>query len=269
MSLKNFINTVFLKNKFFNFHLLSASICTIVLFYFLLIYLDKYTLNGEEFELPDFKSLTIEELDVEIKSLGLDYEIIDSVYTDSVDRGTIFMQAPLSGTFIKKGRKIYITVNCLNRQKFTIPDIYNKSERQAINQLKSNFNTKSIKSLNYSEVSSVVVKMKVGEMEVFPGQKLISGTTIKLFFGSGRVSNKIELPNMIGTTLEDSYLLLKENNLNIGEIIFNGVISDTLKAFVYNQRPMAESKLQFGDMVDLEIKQTLDTTISMDSIFIK
>ena len=80
-------------------------------------------------ELPDFKSLTIEELDVEIKSLGLDYEIIDSVYTDSVDRGTVFV--PLSGTFIKRGRKIYITVNCLNRQKFTIPDIYNKSERQA------------------------------------------------------------------------------------------------------------------------------------------
>ena len=109
----------------------------------------------------------------------------------------------------------------------------------------------------------------VGEMEVFPGQKLISGTTIKLFFGGGRGSNKIELPNMIGYTLEDSYLILKENNLNIGEIIFNGVITDTLRALVYNQRPIAESKLQFGDMVDLEIKQTLDTTISVDSIFLK
>ena len=95
--------------------------------------------------------------------------------------------------------------------------------------------------------------MKVGEMEVFPGQKLISGTTIKLFFGSGRGSNKIELPNMIGTTLEDSYLLLKENNLNIGEIIFNGVISDTLK-HLFTSKTHAESKLQFGDMVDLENK---------------
>ena len=75
---------------------------------------------------------------------------------------------------------------------------------------------------------------------------------------------------MIGYTLEDSYLVLKENNLNIGEIIFNGVITDTLrKKLVYNQRPMAESKLQFGDMVDLEIKQTLDTTISVDSIILK
>ena len=269
MSLKNLINTVFLKNKFFNFHFLSASICTIVLFSFLLIYLDSYTLNGEEFELPDFQSLTTEELDIEIKSLGLEYEIIDSVYTDSVDRGTVFTQVPLSGTFIKRGRKIYITINCLNRQKFSIPDIYNKSERQAVNQLKSNFQVKSIKSLNYSDVSSVVVKMMVGEMEVYPGQKLISGTTIKLFFGSGRGLNKIEMPNMIGSTLEDSYLMIKENNLNIGEIIFNGIITDTLKAFVYNQRPIAESKLQFGDMVDLEIKQTLDTTISVDSIFIK
>ena len=269
MNLKNFINKIFLKSKLFSFHFLSASICTIILFYFLLIYLDNYTLNGEEFKLPDFQSLTTEKLDIEIKSLGLDYEIIDSVYTDSVVRGTVFTQVPTPGTFVKKGRKVYITLNCLNRQKFSIPDIYNKSERQAINQLKSNFNTKSIKSLNYSDISSVVVKMMVGEMEVFPGQKLISGTTIKLFFGGGRGSNKIELPNMIGYTLEDSYLILKENNLSIGEIIFNGVITDTLRALVYNQRPIPESKLQFGDMVDLEIKQTLDTTISVDSIILK
>ena len=84
-----------------------------------MIYLNVYTLNGKEFELKNFQSLTVDELVKEIESLNIEYIISDSVYTDSVPRGTIFTQDPLPGTFVKPGRKIYITVNCMNRQKFT------------------------------------------------------------------------------------------------------------------------------------------------------
>ena len=36
--------------------------------------------------------------------LDLNYEITDSVYTDSVARGTIFTQDRKPGTFVKSGR---------------------------------------------------------------------------------------------------------------------------------------------------------------------
>ena len=70
----------------------------------------------QEFELNNFQSLTIEELETQTESLNIEYIITDSVYTDSVPRGTIFTQDPLPGTFVSC-RKIYVTVNCMNRQK--------------------------------------------------------------------------------------------------------------------------------------------------------
>ena len=264
---QNTVYQSFLKNKLFYFHIVLACASTLILFYFLLIYLNVYTLNGEEFELKNFQSLTIEELQTEIQSLNLEYIITDSVYTDSVPRGTVFTQDPLSGTFVKPGRKIYITLNCINRQKFTLPNIYNKSKRQSLNQLNSHFKIEFEKSEKYSDISSVVTKMMVGDTEVFPGQKLIEGTTIKLFFGSGRGTSKILVPNLTGISVEDAFIMLEVNNLKLGEIICDGEITDTLTAIISNQRPLFETKLQSGDMVDIVIKQFLDTIIETDSIF--
>lgn len=261
------VNQSYFKNKFFYFHIVLASACTLILFYFLLIYLNVYTLNGKEFELKNFQSLSLDELETEIESLNIEYIITDSVYTDSVPRGTIFTQDPLPGTFVKPGRKIYVTVNCINRQRFKLPDIYNKSKRQSVNQLKSHFKIEFVKSEKYSDVSSVVTKMMVGDTEVFPGQKLIEGTTIKLFFGNGRGMNKIIVPNLTGISIEEAFPILEGNNLKLGEIICDGQIKDTLTAIIINQRPLTETTLQSGDMIDIVIKQFLDTLITSDSIF--
>ena len=186
-----------------------------------------------------------------------------------MNRGTIFTQDPLPGTFVKPGRKIYITVNCINREKFTLPNIYNKSKRQAVNQLKSHFNIEFVKSDQYSNISSVVIKMKVGDAEVFPGQKLIEGTTIKLIFGSGRGTNKIMVPKITGISVQEAFFVLESNNLKLGEIICDGEITDTLTAIISNQRPLSETKLQSGDMVDVVIIQFLDSLSATDSIFIE
>ena len=45
------------------------------------------------------------------------------------------------------------------------------------------------------------------------------------------------------------------------------MITDTLTAIISNQRPLSETKLQSGDMVDIVIKQFLDTISNIDSIF--
>jgi len=259
----------FLKKKIFYFHFIIASFSTLILFYLLLIFLNIYTLNGKEFELRNFQSLSVEEMKLEMDLANLKYIITDSVYTDSVPKGTVFTQDPLPGTFVKEGRKIYITVNCNTSQKFSIPDVFNKSEREAVNQLKSHFKIDFIKSQNYSSISSVVTKIKVGDSEVFPGQYLIEGATITLVFGSGRSSSKIVVPNLIGINKQNAVLLLEESRLRVGEIISEGKITDTLTAIILNQRPLSNTKLQSGDMVDIVISQFADTLIINDTINIE
>ena len=205
----------------------------------------------------------------EIELSNLNYIVTDSVYTDSVPKGTIYTQDPLAGTFVKEGRKIYFTVNCNSSQRFILPDVFNKSEREAVNKLKTHFMINFVKSDDYSEVSSVVTKMKVGNLEVYPGQKLIEGTTVTLFFGSGRSTNRINVPDLIGMTMEDAVLILQANNLKLGQIITEGEITDTIQSLIINQRPLSDSKLQIGDMVDILIIQSLDSLNVSDTILIQ
>jgi len=257
------------KNKYYYLHFFSASIVTVLLFYFLILFMNSYTMHGEEFELEDYHGLTIEEASKELEKSGLKYQLLDSVFTDLVPKGSIFTQNPIPGTFVKEGRLIYFTINCSNSQKFIIPDVYNKSEREAVNQLSSYFELEIKRGENYSPVFSVVTMLKVGNHEVFPGQKLIEGTTIIVCFGSGRSNSNIIVPLLVGSSTEEAKMILEQSNLKIGLIIPEGEILDTLNAIVVNQRPLSESKLQAGDMVDLVVKQFVDSLQSTDSITIE
>ena len=144
--------------------------------------MDKYTGHAEEFELEDFQSLTIEEAASELDQLGLKYQISNYIFTDSVLKGTIFKQSPIPGTFVKKGRTIYFTVNRSSSQKFEIPNVYNKSEREATNQLGYYFELELIKSENYNP------NLTVKKLESPPGyilevgkDSLIKGSKIYVY----------------------------------------------------------------------------------------
>tara|TARA_B100001029_G_scaffold95646_1_gene78542 strand:+ start:1052 stop:1873 length:822 start_codon:yes stop_codon:yes gene_type:complete len=263
-------NNFFLKNKYFYLHLLFASIVTLCFFWLTFQpFLNWYTLNGQEFKLKDYYGLTVEEASNQFKEIGLKYEVLDSVFTDSVPKGSIYNQNPKPGTLIKQGRLIYFTVNRTTFQKFIIPDVYNKSEREAINQLSSHFELNIKRGQNYSSEASVVTMLKVGNHEVFPGQELIQGTEITVYFGLGRSSSNIIVPLLIGSSTQASQMILEQNNLKLGLIIAEGKILDTLNAMVVNQRPLSESKLQAGDMVDIVIKQLVDSLPIIDSIIIE
>ena len=144
--------------------------------------------------------------------------------------------------------------------------MFNKSEREAVNQLKLHFNFDFVKTSDYNSVSSVVTKLKVGNKEVYPGQYLIEGTRITLYFGGGRSSNRVIAPLLIGEDVLSASSILIDHNLKMGEIIAHSEITDTLSAIVISQFPLSETKLQTGDMLDIQIKQYIDTIKIIDSL---
>lgn len=261
LSIKVFKLFPFKNFKNYYLHLIGGFIVVFLMFYILFKpAINYYTMHGEEFELKDYQSLTIKEVNKLIEEDGLTYLIIDSVFTDSVPKGTVFTQDPIPGTYVKKGRVVYLTINRSTLQKFKVPDVFNKSEREAVNQLNRHFRVDLVKSETYSSVTSVVTQLKVGNTDILPGQELVEGTIISVYFGSGRGISTIVVPNLVGLSTYNAYEILEVNNLKIGEIIAEGIINDTLTAIVFSQRPLFETRLQAGDMVDIVIKQFIDTT---------
>jgi hypothetical protein len=174
----------FLKNKFFYIHFIAANIVTVLLFYFTLQLMDKYTGHAEEFELENFYGLTIDEASNNLEQNGLKYKIIDTIYTDSVPKGTIYKQNPLPGTFVKEDRTIYFTLNNSDIQRFKIPkNVFYVSVDQVKNELLPLFFKLQFVPANPSNPNLVVKKLELEDGRILEpgydgGKEAEKGSTI-------------------------------------------------------------------------------------------
>lgn len=92
----------------------------VVLFYLLVItitvfYLDAYTNHGEMIKVPNFVGKSVGYASAQLEELGLEYEVLDSIYDPSKPQGTILDQDPdptaFSNVHVKEGRIIRLRVS--------------------------------------------------------------------------------------------------------------------------------------------------------------
>ena len=181
----------FLKSKYFYMHFVLASITSFLLFYSLLLYIDYYTMNGKEFKLRDFKSLSINDVEAFINDDGLEMITLSCQYPslDEFDllRGQVLSQEPRSGTFVKKGRTIYFTFYYNEKRKIDIPYIFDLDIEEAKTLLQNErFIVNFSESTSYTHKNSVVSRIEVNNQsisrtQVKNGYQLDEGTTITLF----------------------------------------------------------------------------------------
>ncbi len=125
-----------MKNPFVG-NLLLAVVVACGLVYGALRWLDVYTRHGEAVEVPDVKGLKMDEATGVLEQSGLQYNVIDSVFSKDVEPGAIVELVPSAGQKVKKGRIVFITVNALTSQMATIPEVEDLSLRQAYALLKA------------------------------------------------------------------------------------------------------------------------------------
>ncbi len=119
-----------LKNPFV-FSLLLAILLVCGLIYGTLVWLDAYTRHNEAVVIPDVKGLTIEEAAPFLAGRGIRYNIIDSVFSKDVAPGAIVEIVPATGSKVKEGRIVFITINAKTSQMGRIPEVQDLSLRQA------------------------------------------------------------------------------------------------------------------------------------------
>lgn len=85
-----------------------------------------YTRKGQTEEVPKVTGMTIEKAIQVLEENDLDYFIADSVFNDDAPRNSVMDQSPAAMSTVKKGRKIYLTVNSLDVPEVEMPDIAGK-----------------------------------------------------------------------------------------------------------------------------------------------
>lgn len=214
-------------------------------------YLPTVTKHGEYITVPKLEGLSIEETKKVLDEKGLRFEISDSTFKVDVKPFTVLTQHPLPGSEVKENRRIYLSVSALNPPSIKMPDLLDNSQRGAEMQLKSlGLALGAIKTT--PNPSNIVLGQSVNGSPIKPGDAVAKGTKIDLTVGSGRGETEVDVPNLVGMSLDEAKSTLESMGLVVG-LTISDPSSSKMDNSVTKQKPAYQTnqKLRSGDMIDI------------------
>ena len=175
----------FLKSKLFLKNLVLAIVVVFLFFTGIGIFLSKYTRHGEFIVLPNLNKIKLSSAESLLKSEELNYIVIDSVYVENELPGIIINQNPYPGAHVKRGRNIYLYITSTLPPLVEMPDLLDKSLRQAKNLLENSGLKAGQVRMVVAPLSGFVLTQLYKGKPIQPGTKIPKGSVINMEVGKG------------------------------------------------------------------------------------
>ena len=178
----------FIKTKTFFLQVFYALCILLAIVLGFMYWLDFTTNHGEEITVPNLAKLSTEQAEEKLDELDLEYVVLDTVdFKKDFPKFSVVEQDPIAGSKVKKDRKIYLKVNSPGYTSVKMPDLIEKTLRQAEPTLKAV--GLEIGTLSYVPYlgKDMVLKMKMNGKELKPGDKVMKSSKIDLVLGDGKV----------------------------------------------------------------------------------
>jgi beta-lactam-binding protein with PASTA domain len=253
----------FLTSRLFWLNLLGALIVFLIIVFAVMRWLDSYTKHGETITVPDLRGMSIEQVQRHLTSKNLRFAVLDSLYDKNQKPASVLDQNPKPGSKVKENRTIYITVNAFNPPEFKMPNLVDKSLRQAMMEIES-YGLK-VGELKYVPdiAQNAVLKQLVNGKEIKPGELVAKGTAIDLILGDGLGNTQVEVPLLLNLTLSEAKFVLTASSLNLGAVIYAPNVKDTTAAVIYKQipAPWQVKTINMGEAVDVFLSATFPDSL--------
>ena len=243
----------YLGSKTFRNNLIIAIVSVLVFLAAIFYSLNLYTRHGEGLPVPKLKGLLVEDAIALLESKGLRYQI-DSVYLNDKNPGEVVEQDPDPNTNVKQNRTIYLTIITRQPPNIKFPDIDGKTFLEA-RAILNNYGLKLGDTTYSSDVArDVVLQISFGGQPISANEQIPKGSKISLVLGDGMGASEVDIPNLLGLNLNEARLSLLGSSLNLGNISYEGTLTDTLNAIIIKQFPALSdslSKVSIGTQVDV------------------
>lgn len=247
----------YLKTKEFLKNFLGAVgvvIGVVLIAYFSLSY---YTKHGSGIPVPQLTGIPVEKAIAALQDQGFDYKI-DSVYVLDKAPGTVTEQDPDAGTNVKEGRVIYLTIVTRLAPDVALPDLEQSTYREAVATL-SNYGLKVGDTTYKADIArDRVLQVNFGGQPLKTGAKIPKGSRLDLVLGDGAGASEVDIPQLVNLDLDAAKFAIKGAGLTIGEISYQGAITDSANLVVVSQIPAKTdslSKASIGTRVNLTVAQ--------------
>ncbi|HNP19843.1 MAG TPA: PASTA domain-containing protein [Fulvivirga sp.] len=219
---------------------------------FFYVYLPAYTNHGESVTVPNLEGIHMDDIDEFLLKRALRFEVNDSSYSDKYPPLTILKQYPKAGSLVKEGRKIFISVNRVKPPTVPVPELVDRSLRNAEAVLTSNELKRGKITYKPSPFLNLVLEMRSNGEVLKAGDRIDKGSVIDLVIGDGYARSNFSAPNLVGNDIENARFIILGSNLEIGLITLE---ADTVgkKSFVTKQSPAAGKQVRIGDPIDIWI----------------
>jgi len=187
----------YLTSRVFFGQVLAALAILAVLSYLFMHWLTFTTDHGHEITVPNLAKLTEQQVEDKLDELDLDYVLLDSVdYNSDFPKFTVVEQDPLPGAKVKEGRKVYIKINASGFSSVRIPDLIDKTYREAVPTLKSLGLEEGTITYIPNLGKDMVLEMRYKGRNLKVGDRVLKSSKIDLVLGDGKESYVEEVDSL-------------------------------------------------------------------------
>ncbi len=177
----------YLTSRIFFLQILAALAIIVTLIYLFMHWLTFTTDHGHEIAVPNLAKMTEDQVENKLDELDLDYVLLDSVdYRADYPKFTVVEQDPLPGTMVKEGRKVYIKINASGFSSVRIPDLIDKTYREAVPTLKALGLEEGTITYIPNLGKDMVLEMRSKGRNLKVGDRVLKGSKIDLVLGDGK-----------------------------------------------------------------------------------
>ena len=199
MSVRNYLSS-----RVFFLQIVAALAIIAVLSYLFMHWLTFTTDHGHEIIVPNLAKLTEEQVEEKLDELDLDYVLLDSVdYNSDFPKYSVVEQDPLPGAKVKEGRKIYIKINASGFSSVRIPDLIEKTYREAVPTLKALGLEEGTITYIPNLGKDMVLEMRYKGRNIKAGDRVLKSSKIDLVLGDGKESYVEEVDTLATPIIEE------------------------------------------------------------------
>lgn len=205
--------------------------------------------GAKEYQVPDLTNMTVEEAREALKEANLRLnEEIDEEESDEVEEGKIIRQTPGINQYVKKNRKIKITVSLgSDKEMEKVPDVVNLIQEDAEKRLRE----AGFKYVIEEEFSETIEIGYVIRQNPVADSKEEKGTEVTIYVSAEE--EQAVVPKLTGYFQSEAEKILEAAGLVLGEVTLGE--SDDERGMVIGQSPAAKTGVEKGTKVDIMISQ--------------
>ena len=261
----------FITHRPFWVNLLAAAALGFLIIFFVLQLLGWITKHGDYLTVPAVTGKTTDEAIKFLEDKGFDVIIADSVYTDTIRRGTVIKQLPDANSTVKVNRTVFITVNRYVPPMINMPQLEGKSFNYVMDILQRSHLQLGDTIFHFDFAKGTILEQRYRGQRIPAGAKVQWGSNIDLVISRGldQETNKM-VPEFVGKTYGEIKTELESLGVLV-TIVAGADVKDTMNAFVAKQQPAhidENHNLQFikpGMVMDIFLQRNNP----VDSVFQK